>query len=97
MTPRFAVSVDRVPATAEKGNSAEAKRVEGSGAEEREKNGWEEENEKQRRNGWKDYFEQAKELIKPDGGPPRWFSPLESGSRLENSPLLLFLPGQSYW
>ncbi|XP_057437570.1 phytyl ester synthase 2, chloroplastic-like isoform X2 [Lotus japonicus] len=93
VTPRFAVSVDRVPATAEKGNSAEAKRVEGSGAAEREKNGWEEENEKQRRNGWKDYFEQAKELIKPDGGPPRWFSPLESGSRLENSPLLLFLPG----
>lgn len=41
----------------------------------------------------KDYFEQSKDLIKSDGGPPRWFSPLECGSRLENSPLLLFLPG----
>nr|AZM65208.1 diacylglycerol acyltransferase 9 [Vitellaria paradoxa] len=28
-----------------------------------------------------------------DGGPPRWFSPLECGSRLKDSPLLLFLPG----
>lgn len=41
----------------------------------------------------KDYFEQSKELIRPDGGPPRWFSPLECGSRLDGSPLLLFLPG----
>lgn len=41
----------------------------------------------------KDFFEQAKDLIKSDGGPPRWFSPLECGSRLNNSPLLLFLPG----
>lgn len=30
-----------------------------------------------------------------DGGPPRWFSPLESGRRLTGSPLLLFLPGLS--
>ncbi|KAK9272054.1 hypothetical protein L1049_002423 [Liquidambar formosana] len=41
----------------------------------------------------KDYFVQAKDLIRSDGGPPRWFSPLECGSRLKNSPLLLFLPG----
>ncbi|KAJ6302297.1 hypothetical protein OIU77_016392 [Salix suchowensis] len=27
------------------------------------------------------------------GGPPRWFSPLDCGSRLDNSPLLLYLPG----
>ena len=40
-----------------------------------------------------DFFEQSKDLIKSDGGPPRWFSPLECGSRLDNSPLLLFLPG----
>ncbi|KAJ7976277.1 Acyltransferase-like protein, chloroplastic [Quillaja saponaria] len=40
-----------------------------------------------------DYFEQSKEFIKSDGGPPRWFSPLDCGSRLNNSPLLLFLPG----
>ncbi|CAL5325475.1 unnamed protein product [Camellia sinensis] len=28
-----------------------------------------------------------------DGGPPRWFSPLECRSRSNDSPLLLFLPG----
>ncbi|KAG6435094.1 hypothetical protein SASPL_106745 [Salvia splendens] len=27
-----------------------------------------------------------------DGGPPRWFSPLECRSRLKDSPLLLYLP-----
>ncbi|KAJ4823185.1 hypothetical protein Tsubulata_015131 [Turnera subulata] len=43
--------------------------------------------------GLKDYFEESKDLIRSDGGPPRWFSPLECGSRLDNSPLLLFLPG----
>ncbi|TQD78923.1 hypothetical protein C1H46_035495 [Malus baccata] len=45
----------------------------------------------------KDYFEQAKDFISSDGGggggPPRWFSPLGGGSCLDNSPLLLFLPG----
>lgn len=45
------------------------------------------------RRSLKDYFEQSKELIKSDGGPPRWFSPLECGSPLESSPLLLFTPG----
>lgn len=25
----------------------------------------------------KHYFEAAKDIIKPDGGPPRWFCPLE--------------------
>jgi hypothetical protein len=49
--------------------------------------------EKQRRSGWKEYFEQAKELIEADGGPPRWFSPLECSSQWDNSPLMLFLPG----
>ncbi|KAF8013084.1 hypothetical protein BT93_I1070 [Corymbia citriodora subsp. variegata] len=39
------------------------------------------------------FFDQAKDLARPDGGPPRWFSPLECGSRLEKSPLLLYLPG----
>ncbi|CAL5370320.1 unnamed protein product [Camellia sinensis] len=28
-----------------------------------------------------------------DGGPPRWFSPLECRTRSNDSPLLLFLPG----
>ncbi|KAG8385010.1 hypothetical protein BUALT_Bualt04G0177700 [Buddleja alternifolia] len=47
-----------------------------------------------RRLSLKDYFEQSLELnSKSDGGPPRWFSPLECGSRLKHSPLLLTLPG----
>ncbi|KAI8019104.1 Acyltransferase-like protein [Camellia lanceoleosa] len=41
----------------------------------------------------KDYFELSKDMIRSDGGPPRWFSPFECGSRLNGSPLLLFLPG----
>lgn len=42
----------------------------------------------------RDYFEQSRELInRSDGGPPRWFSPLECGLRLKDSPLLLYLPG----
>uniref|UniRef100_A0A803KWH7 Serine aminopeptidase S33 domain-containing protein n=1 Tax=Chenopodium quinoa TaxID=63459 RepID=A0A803KWH7_CHEQI len=47
---------------------------------------------------WREYFELAKLFIKSDGGggrghgPPRWFSPLETGSRMHNSPLLLYLP-----
>ncbi|XP_076930219.1 phytyl ester synthase 1, chloroplastic-like [Bidens hawaiensis] len=44
----------------------------------------------------RDYFQESRELLlmKSDGGPPRWFSPLECGSRLiHNSPLLLSLPG----
>ncbi|XP_060958057.1 phytyl ester synthase 2, chloroplastic isoform X2 [Cannabis sativa] len=47
---------------------------------------------KERRTSVKDYFEQAKDWIRSDCGPPRWFSPLECGSRLNDSPLLLFLP-----
>ncbi|KAK7336128.1 hypothetical protein VNO77_16661 [Canavalia gladiata] len=86
MAPRFAVSVDRVPAT------AEVKREERNGTVEKEKRR-EQKEEKQRRKDWKEYLEQSKVLIEPDGGPPRWFSPLECGSRLDNSPLLLFLPG----
>ncbi|CAK7340888.1 unnamed protein product [Dovyalis caffra] len=41
----------------------------------------------------KDYLDGAKEVIKPDGGPPRWFCPAECGQPLKNSPVLLFLPG----
>ena len=50
------------------------------------------------RKSLKDYFEESKDLIGSEGGgsgPPRWFSPLDCGSRLDNSPLLLYLPGQS--
>ncbi|CAA3016644.1 acyltransferase At1g54570, chloroplastic isoform X1, partial [Olea europaea subsp. europaea] len=41
----------------------------------------------------KDYLESAKEIIKPDGGPPRWFTPISCGPPLKDSPILLFLPG----
>ncbi|XP_061945218.1 phytyl ester synthase 1, chloroplastic-like [Populus nigra] len=41
----------------------------------------------------KDYFDGAKEMIRPDGGPPRWFCPIECGQPLKSSPTLLYLPG----
>jgi hypothetical protein len=41
----------------------------------------------------KDYLDGAKEIVKPDGGPPRWFCPAECGQSLKDSPILLFLPG----
>ncbi|KAI3468633.1 hypothetical protein Pfo_025296 [Paulownia fortunei] len=41
----------------------------------------------------KDYLEAAKNMIKSDGGPPRWFCPIESGPPLKKSPVLLYLPG----
>ncbi|CAI9102431.1 OLC1v1000697C2 [Oldenlandia corymbosa var. corymbosa] len=41
-----------------------------------------------------DYVEIAKEMIlRPDGGPPRWFCPIECGCPLKDSPVLLYLPG----
>jgi len=44
---------------------------------------WDEKEEKERRSGWREYLEQAKELIgAADGGPPRLSLPLECGSRL---------------
>ncbi|PIA57054.1 hypothetical protein AQUCO_00600053v1 [Aquilegia coerulea] len=41
----------------------------------------------------KDYFEGAKDMIHNDGGPPRWFCPVDCGRPLNGSPLLLYLPG----
>ncbi|WCJ44007.1 Esterase/lipase/thioesterase family protein [Euphorbia peplus] len=41
----------------------------------------------------KDYLEGAREIIMPDGGPPRWFCPVECRKPLKNSPVLLLLPG----
>ncbi|KAK8661321.1 hypothetical protein V6N13_052215 [Hibiscus sabdariffa] len=41
----------------------------------------------------KDYIHAAMDMIKPDGGPPRWFCPVECGRPIKDSPLLLFLPG----
>lgn len=45
----------------------------------------------------KDYFDTAKDFTQhPDGGPPRWFCPVSSGSPLKGSPILLFLPGNYF-
>lgn len=47
----------------------------------------------ERRKSLADFFEACKDLIRSDGGPPRWFSPLEGGGNSRAPPLLLFLPG----
>ncbi|GJN31899.1 hypothetical protein PR202_gb20354 [Eleusine coracana subsp. coracana] len=42
----------------------------------------------------KDYFAAARAVSQDDGGPPRWFCPVECGRpAVEDAPLLLFLPG----
>uniref|UniRef100_A0A7N0T502 Uncharacterized protein n=2 Tax=Kalanchoe fedtschenkoi TaxID=63787 RepID=A0A7N0T502_KALFE len=41
----------------------------------------------------KDFFDIAKDMTKPDGGPPRWFCPTACGRPLDDSPTLLYLPG----
>lgn len=41
----------------------------------------------------KDYLDRARDFIRPDDGPPRWFCPLECGSPPKDAPLLFFLPG----
>lgn len=43
----------------------------------------------------KDYMEWSKDMVgsASDGGPPRWFSPLECAAPIKDSPLLLYLPG----
>ncbi|KAJ1283784.1 hypothetical protein BS78_03G153200 [Paspalum vaginatum] len=42
----------------------------------------------------KDYFAAAKAVSSDDGGPPRWFCPVDCGRpALDDAPLLLFLPG----
>ncbi|CAA7041900.1 unnamed protein product [Microthlaspi erraticum] len=43
-----------------------------------------------------DFLVEAEDLLRSDGGdggPPRWFSPLECGARAPGSPLLLYIPG----
>lgn len=54
------------------------------------------EEEEVKRKSLKDYFDEAEVLIRSSSGggsPPRWFSPLECRLQLEDSPLLLYLPG----
>jgi hypothetical protein len=92
---RFAVSTEQPPTTATKTTS----RFSGSGKlEKREKaepvTATRSEDPAVERGSFKDYFERSKELVSgSDGGPPRWFTPLECGPPLTDSPLLLFLPG----
>ncbi|XP_052167489.1 phytyl ester synthase 1, chloroplastic-like [Oryza glaberrima] len=49
------------------------------------------------RRGVREYVEAAREMVRrPDGGPARWFSPLEcggGGGRLPGAPTMLYLPG----
>ncbi|KAK9161466.1 hypothetical protein Syun_007807 [Stephania yunnanensis] len=41
----------------------------------------------------KDYLDVAKMMIgEGNGGPPRWFCPIECGRPIRNAPVLLFLP-----
>lgn len=41
-----------------------------------------------------DYFAASEDFTQhPDGGPPRWFCPVASGTPLKGSPILFFLPG----
>ncbi|KAK8966382.1 Acyltransferase-like protein [Platanthera guangdongensis] len=41
----------------------------------------------------KDYLDASREIIREDGGPPRWFCPIECGQPIQGAPSLLFLPG----
>lgn len=43
----------------------------------------------------KDFMKWSKDMIASgsEGGPPRWFSPLDCAAPLKDSPLLLYLPG----
>lgn len=43
----------------------------------------------------KDYLDFAQDIIRPDGGPVRWFTPISCGPHLKGSPVLLFLPGKN--
>lgn len=42
----------------------------------------------------KDYNDSGRDMIKLDGGLPRWFCPVACGCPLKDSPVLLFLPGK---
>lgn len=41
-----------------------------------------------------DYIDIALSMIKNDGGPPRWFCPVACGKPLQDSPVLLYIPGR---
>ncbi|CAN6469286.1 unnamed protein product [Victoria cruziana] len=41
----------------------------------------------------KDYLGLSKDLVRSDGGPLRWFCPVECGAPVKDVPPLLFLPG----
>lgn len=41
----------------------------------------------------KDYIDRSRDFFVADGGPPRWFCPLECSHPPKDAPVLLFLPG----
>eukprot|EP00850_Spirogloea_muscicola_P016943 SM000141S00887 [mRNA] locus=s141:318599:323764:+ [translate_table: standard] len=41
----------------------------------------------------RDYLSSTGDIVKPDGGPPRWFTPLDVRPAKPGLPLLFFLPG----
>ncbi|CAM6081805.1 unnamed protein product [Calypogeia fissa] len=55
-------------------------------------NSQEEKGSRVRRYGALDYIEFVQDFFKDDGGPPRWFCPVQRGQE-GPAPLLLFLPG----
>lgn len=45
-----------------------------------------------------EYLTTVRAMLKNDGGPPRWFCPVECGRpKVESAPLLLFLPGMFFF
>ncbi|KAJ0053590.1 hypothetical protein Pint_03058 [Pistacia integerrima] len=51
------------------------------------------EEDERKRKSLKNYFDEAKNMVRSDSGPPRWFSPLECESHTSDSPVLFYLPG----
>ncbi|KAF5479268.1 hypothetical protein F2P56_000102 [Juglans regia] len=94
---RLAVSTEQTPSTSTRSDFSERRRLD-MGKDELEavaSAAATSEDPAVERRSFKEYFERSKELIiRSDGGPPRWFTPLECGSPLANSPLLLFLPAK---
>uniref|UniRef100_A0ACD5Z1Y4 Uncharacterized protein n=2 Tax=Avena sativa TaxID=4498 RepID=A0ACD5Z1Y4_AVESA len=39
------------------------------------------------------YYHALGDLVEHDSGPPRWFCPVDTGSTVEDAPLMLYLPG----
>ncbi|KAI9084066.1 hypothetical protein K1719_034062 [Acacia pycnantha] len=91
-TWRLAVSVEEASRSTARGIVEKREEAEGMRVERAVVEGGSEWPEEERK-GWKAYLEEAQKMIRPGGGPPRWFSPSDDALRFNDSPLLLFLPG----